>query len=230
MLIDHEREEQAHRQSLDGWRALAKRCQCRINSDNDDRRYPLNQGKQIERIAKNLNHRGCTSPRWRMTRLLLGPPCTIIRYFQRVRNGGSGYNRRSRALQPAAAASACRCCARGGGCLRKRTCPCGGIGRRARLKIEFRKECRFDSGRGHQLLDPRPELDGEAGIGRHRPAGREADRVDAGVVAGRRRVGVAGAAIVRISDVRRGQGDAAACRRRAGTGRCPARTGSKSPL
>src|SRR4030088_3346954 len=29
--------------------------------------------------------------------------------------------------------------------------PCGGIGRRARLKIEFRKECWFDSGQGHQL-------------------------------------------------------------------------------
>jgi hypothetical protein len=28
-------------------------------------------------------------------------------------------------------------------------CPCGGIGRRARLKIEFRKECWFDSGQGH---------------------------------------------------------------------------------
>ena len=27
--------------------------------------------------------------------------------------------------------------------------PCGGIGRRARLKIEFRKECWFDSGQGH---------------------------------------------------------------------------------
>jgi hypothetical protein len=32
-----------------------------------------------------------------------------------------------------------------------RECPCGGIGRRARLKIEFRKECWFDSGQGHQL-------------------------------------------------------------------------------
>jgi hypothetical protein len=30
--------------------------------------------------------------------------------------------------------------------------PCGGIGRRARLKIEFRKECWFDSGQGHQKL------------------------------------------------------------------------------
>src|SRR5206468_2310834 len=29
--------------------------------------------------------------------------------------------------------------------------PCGGIGRRARLKIEFRKECWFDSGQGHHL-------------------------------------------------------------------------------
>src|SRR5262245_35185551 len=28
--------------------------------------------------------------------------------------------------------------------------PCGGTGRRARLKIEFRKECWFDSGQGHQ--------------------------------------------------------------------------------
>ena len=27
--------------------------------------------------------------------------------------------------------------------------PCGGTGRRARLKIEFRKECWFDSGQGH---------------------------------------------------------------------------------
>ncbi len=30
--------------------------------------------------------------------------------------------------------------------------PCGGIGRRARLKIEFRKECWFDSGQGHQSI------------------------------------------------------------------------------
>ena len=30
--------------------------------------------------------------------------------------------------------------------------PCGGIGRRARLKIEFRKECWFDPGQGHQFL------------------------------------------------------------------------------
>src|SRR6266567_9279120 len=28
--------------------------------------------------------------------------------------------------------------------------PCGGTGRRARLKIAFRKECWFDSGQGHQ--------------------------------------------------------------------------------
>src|SRR3954466_16248795 len=27
--------------------------------------------------------------------------------------------------------------------------PCGGTGRRARLKIEFRRECWFDSGQGH---------------------------------------------------------------------------------
>lgn len=33
--------------------------------------------------------------------------------------------------------------------------PCGGIGRRARLKIEFRKECWFDSGQGHQIDDER---------------------------------------------------------------------------
>ena len=30
--------------------------------------------------------------------------------------------------------------------------PCGGTGRRARLKIEFRKECWFDSGQGHHNL------------------------------------------------------------------------------
>ena len=30
--------------------------------------------------------------------------------------------------------------------------PCGGIGRRARLKIEFRKECWFESGQGHHHL------------------------------------------------------------------------------
>ena len=30
--------------------------------------------------------------------------------------------------------------------------PCGEIGRRARLKIEFRKECWFESGQGHQLF------------------------------------------------------------------------------
>src|SRR5690606_2913650 len=29
------------------------------------------------------------------------------------------------------------------------TGPCGEIGRRARLKIEFRKECWFESGQGH---------------------------------------------------------------------------------
>src|SRR6201988_1601337 len=29
--------------------------------------------------------------------------------------------------------------------------PCGGIGRRARLKIEFRKECWFDPGQGHHI-------------------------------------------------------------------------------
>ena len=35
--------------------------------------------------------------------------------------------------------------------------PCGGTGRRARLKIEFRKECWFDSGQGHQSgVRPRP--------------------------------------------------------------------------
>ena len=30
-------------------------------------------------------------------------------------------------------------------------CPIGGIGRRARLKIEFRKKCWFDPGMGHQI-------------------------------------------------------------------------------
>ena len=30
--------------------------------------------------------------------------------------------------------------------------PCGGTGRRARLKIEFRKECWFDSGQGHHRI------------------------------------------------------------------------------
>ena len=35
--------------------------------------------------------------------------------------------------------------------------PCGGTGRRARLKIEFRKECWFDSGQGHQSgIRPHP--------------------------------------------------------------------------
>src|SRR5437879_12609122 len=29
--------------------------------------------------------------------------------------------------------------------------PCGGTGRRARLRIEFRKECWFDSGQGHHF-------------------------------------------------------------------------------
>jgi hypothetical protein len=38
-----------------------------------------------------------------------------------------------------------------------RECPCGGTGRRARLKIEFRKECWFDSGQGHQSsIRPHP--------------------------------------------------------------------------
>jgi hypothetical protein len=36
--------------------------------------------------------------------------------------------------------------------------PCGGTGRRARLKIEFRKECWFDSGQGHQKLFRRHPL------------------------------------------------------------------------
>ena len=37
--------------------------------------------------------------------------------------------------------------------------PCGGIGRRARLKIEFRKECWFDSGQGHQTgIRPRSPM------------------------------------------------------------------------
>lgn len=36
-----------------------------------------------------------------------------------------------------------------------RECPCGGTGRRARLKIEFRKECWFDSGQGHHEAAPR---------------------------------------------------------------------------
>jgi hypothetical protein len=30
--------------------------------------------------------------------------------------------------------------------------PCGGIGRRDRLKIGFRKECWFDSGQGHHFF------------------------------------------------------------------------------
>src|SRR5262245_14114018 len=33
---------------------------------------------------------------------------------------------------------------------RRAGCPRGGIGRRARLKIEFRKECPFEPDRGHQ--------------------------------------------------------------------------------
>ena len=33
-------------------------------------------------------------------------------------------------------------------------CPIGGTGRRARLKIEFRKECWFDSGMGHHQTLP----------------------------------------------------------------------------
>ena len=32
----------------------------------------------------------------------------------------------------------------------KKLCPCGGIGRRARFKIWFRKECWFDSSRGYK--------------------------------------------------------------------------------
>src|ERR1700734_1572409 len=46
-------------------------------------------------------------------------------------------------------------------------CPCGGIGRRARLKIEFRKECWFDSGQGHQKLfrsNPQPSLKASLGL------------------------------------------------------------------
>ena len=34
--------------------------------------------------------------------------------------------------------------------------PCGGIGRRARLKIEFRKECWFESGQGHHAISKNP--------------------------------------------------------------------------
>lgn len=36
--------------------------------------------------------------------------------------------------------------------------PCGGTGRRARLKIEFRKECWFDSGQGHHPASPSEAL------------------------------------------------------------------------
>ena len=32
-------------------------------------------------------------------------------------------------------------------------CPCGGIGRRAALKMQFRKECPFESGQGHHFLE-----------------------------------------------------------------------------
>jgi hypothetical protein len=32
------------------------------------------------------------------------------------------------------------------------SCPCGGTGRRARLKIVFRKEWGFDSLHGHQYI------------------------------------------------------------------------------
>ena len=54
-----------------------------------------------------------------------------------------GLTGRARPLYSAGfATSACRLMFEG---------PCGGIGRRARLKIEFRKECWFDSGQGHQL-------------------------------------------------------------------------------
>src|SRR5882757_4505508 len=53
-----------------------------------------------------------------------------------------GLTGRARPLYSAGfATSACRLMFEG---------PCGGIGRRARLKIEFRKECWFDSGQGHQ--------------------------------------------------------------------------------
>src|SRR5882724_6149282 len=54
-----------------------------------------------------------------------------------------GLTGRARPLYSAGfATSACRLMFEG---------PCGGIGRRARLKIEFRKECWFDSGQGHQV-------------------------------------------------------------------------------
>lgn len=33
-------------------------------------------------------------------------------------------------------------------------CPCGGIGRRAALKMQFRKECPFESGQGHHSQRP----------------------------------------------------------------------------
>lgn len=49
--------------------------------------------------------------------------------------------------------------------------PCGGTGRRARLKIEFRKECWFDSGQGHQS-GIRPALRKIEKRGKHETATR----------------------------------------------------------
>ena len=37
-------------------------------------------------------------------------------------------------------------------------CPCGGTGRRARLKIVFRKECGFNSLHGHQKKSKTPSV------------------------------------------------------------------------
>jgi hypothetical protein len=59
-------------------------------------------------------------------------------------SGGCGLTGRARPLYSAGFAASPE-----GEC---RESPCGGIGRRARLKIEFRKECWFDSGQGHQKL------------------------------------------------------------------------------
>ena len=94
--------------------------------------------------------RGMSGARWKQ---FIGAPgarsaagakaCGRPRFAAWDQTDSCGLTGRARPLYSAGfATSACRLISEG---------PCGGIGRRARLKIEFRKECWFDSGQGHQL-------------------------------------------------------------------------------
>ena len=45
----------------------------------------------------------------------------------------------------------CHCIPRGAALMATATSPCGEIGRRAALKMRYRKMCWFESGQGHQI-------------------------------------------------------------------------------